>query len=178
MASGSVLLAAALLLAVTPLYARLVRLFPPLVMGVTVLLIGISMVKVAAQLVTGPGAPAAPRAVALAAVTVAATVLAHLVLRGVWRRTAVLIGMVAGTLVAVTTGLGAFTPAPGSGFSLPALFPYGAPRFDPVAALPLLVFSLTTLAEITGQTVLSSETVGEEEGDVQLPLELLEQVDD
>lgn len=159
-ASGSVLLAAALLLAVTPLYARLVRFFPPLVMGVTVLLIGISMVKVAAQLVTGPGAPATPRAVALAAVTVAATVLAHLVLRGVWRRTAVLIGMVAGTLVAVTTGLGAFTPAPGSGFSLPALFPYGAPRFDPVAALPLLVFSLTTLAEITGQTVLCGESAG------------------
>ncbi|WP_406509787.1 uracil-xanthine permease family protein [Streptomyces sp. NBC_00212] len=159
-ASGSVLLAAALLLAVLPLYARVVRLFPPLVMGVTVLLIGISMIRVAAQLVTGPGGTAAPRAVALAAATVAATVLAHLTLRGVWRRTAVLIGMAVGTLVAVTTGLGAVTPAAGSGFSLPGLFPYGAPEFDPVAALPLLVFSLTTLAEITGQSVLSSETAG------------------
>ncbi|CAM5247879.1 permease [Streptomyces xanthochromogenes] len=159
-ASGSVLLAAALLFAVLPLYARVVRLFPPLVMGVTVLLIGISMVKVAAQLVTGPSGTAAPRAVLLAAVTVAATVLAHLVLRGVWRRTAVLIGMAVGTLVAVATGLGTFTPAAGSGFSLPDLFPYGTPEFDPLAALPLLVFSLTTLAEITGQTVLSSETAG------------------
>lgn len=159
-ASGSVLLAAALLLAVLPLYARVVRLFPPLVMGVTVLLIGISMVKVAAQLITGPGGTAAPRAVLLAAVTVAATILAHLVLRGAWRRTAVLIGMAVGTLVAVATGLGAFTPAAGSGFALPDLFPYGAPQFDPLAALPLLVFSLTTLAEITGQTVLNSETAG------------------
>ncbi|MEV6720218.1 solute carrier family 23 protein [Streptomyces xanthochromogenes] len=159
-ASGSVLLAAALLFAVLPLYARVVRLFPPLVMGVTVLLIGISMVKVAAQLVTGPSGTATPRAVLLAGVTVAATVLAHLVLRGVWRRTAVLIGMAVGTLVAVATGLGTFTPAAGSGFSLPDLFPYGTPEFDPLAALPLLVFSLTTLAEITGQTVLSSETAG------------------
>ncbi|MFJ9825452.1 uracil-xanthine permease family protein [Streptomyces sp. NPDC101160] len=159
-ATGSVLLAAALLIAVLPLYARIVRLFPPLVMGVTVLLIGVAMIRVAARLVTGPDGTGEPRAVLLAGLTVAATVAALLLLRGVWRQTAILIGMAAGTLLAVVTGLGAFTPAAGSGFSLPALLPYGAPRFDPVAALPLLVFALTTLAEITGQTVLNSETVG------------------
>ncbi|MDJ0382053.1 solute carrier family 23 protein [Streptomyces sp. G-G2] len=159
-ASGSVLLAAALLLAVVPLYARIVRLFPPLVMGVTVLLIGVAMVRVAAQLITGPTGTAAPGAVVLAGLTVAVTLAAYLLLRGVWRQSAVLIGMAAGTAVAVATGLGTFSPAGGSGFSLPRLFPYGAPQFDLVAALPLLIFSLTTLAEITGQTVLNSETVG------------------
>ncbi|WP_381561903.1 uracil-xanthine permease family protein [Streptomyces eurythermus] len=159
-ATGSVLLAAALLLAVLPLYTRVVRLFPPLVMGVTVLLIGIAMIRVAARLVTGPDGRGEPRAVLLAALTVAATVTAYVLLRGVWRQTSVLIGMAAGTVVAVTTGLGAFAPAAGKGLALPALLPFGAPRFDLVAALPLLVFSLTTLAEITGQTVLNSETVG------------------
>ncbi|MFF9022124.1 uracil-xanthine permease family protein [Streptomyces eurythermus] len=159
-ATGSVLLAAALLLAVLPLYARVVRLFPPLVMGVTVLLIGIAMIRVAARLVTGPDGRGEPRAVLLAALTVAATVVAYVLLRGVWRQTSVLIGMAAGTVVAVTTGLGAFAPAAGTGFALPAFLPFGAPRFDLVTALPLLVFSLTTLAEITGQTVLNSETVG------------------
>ncbi|MFF0436959.1 uracil-xanthine permease family protein [Streptomyces sp. NPDC004327] len=159
-ATGSVLLAAALLLAVLPLYARIVRLFPPLVMGVTVLLIGIAMIRVAARLVTGPDGSGEPGAVLLAGLTVAATVAAAVLLRGVWRQTAVLIGMAVGTLLAVVTGLGAFTPAAGSGFSLPAPLPYGVPRFDPLAALPLLVFALTTLAEITGQTVLNSETVG------------------
>ncbi|GHG99992.1 uracil-xanthine permease family protein [Streptomyces rubradiris] len=159
-ATGSVLLAAALLLAVLPLYTRVVRLFPPLVMGVTVLLIGVAMIRVAARLVTGPDGRGEPRAVLLAALTVAATVAAYVLLRGVWRQTSVLIGMAAGTVVAVTTGLGAFTPAAGAGFALPALLPFGPPRFDLVAALPLLVFSLTTLTEITGQTVLNSETVG------------------
>ncbi|MGW1605715.1 uracil-xanthine permease family protein [Streptomyces eurythermus] len=159
-ATGSVLLAAALLLAVLPLYTRVVRLFPPLVMGVTVLLIGIAMIRVAARLVTGPDGRGEPRAVLLAALTVAATVTAYVLLRGVWRQTSVLIGMAAGIVVAVTTGLGAFAPAAGKGLALPALLPFGAPRFDLVAALPLLVFSLTTLAEITGQTVLNSETVG------------------
>ncbi|MFI9122848.1 uracil-xanthine permease family protein [Streptomyces bikiniensis] len=159
-AAGSVLLAAALLIAVLPLYARVVRLFPPLVMGVTVLLIGIAMIRVAARLVTGPDGEGEPRAVLLAGLTVAATVGAYVLLRGVWRQTAILTGMAAGVLLAVATGLGTFTPAPGSGFSLPALLPYGTPEFDVLAALPLLVFSLTTLAEITGQTVLNSETVG------------------
>ncbi|MFD7963721.1 uracil-xanthine permease family protein [Streptomyces zaomyceticus] len=159
-ATGAVLLAAALLLSVLPLYARVVRLFPPLVMGVTVLLIGIAMIRVAARLVTGPDGTGEPRAVLLAALTVAATVAAYVFLRGVWRQTSVLIGMATGTVVAVTTGLGAFAPAVGSGFALPDLLPFGSPRFDLVAALPLLVFSLTTLAEITGQTVLNSETVG------------------
>ncbi|MEV5969648.1 solute carrier family 23 protein [Streptomyces sp. NPDC051921] len=159
-AAGAVLLAAALLLAVLPLYARVVRFFPPLVMGVTVLLIGIAMIRVAARLVTGPDGTGEPRAVLLAALTVAATVAAYVLLRGVWRQTSVLLGMAVGTLVAVTTGLGAFTPVAGGGFALPALLPFGTPRFDLVAALPLLVFSLTTLAEITGQTVLNSEIVG------------------
>ncbi|WP_030801291.1 uracil-xanthine permease family protein [Streptomyces mediolani] len=159
-AGGSVLLAAALLLAVVPLYGRIVRLFPPLVMGVTVLLIGIAMVRVAAQLITGPTGETARGSVVLAGATVAVTLAAYLFLRGVWRQSAVLIGMVAGTAIAVVSGLGTFSPAPGSGFSLPALFPYGAPRFDVLAALPLLVFSLSTLAEITGQTVLNSETSG------------------
>ncbi|GAA3491514.1 uracil-xanthine permease family protein [Streptomyces cremeus] len=159
-ATGSVFLAALLLLAVVPLYARIVRLFPPLVMGVTVLLIGIAMVRVAAQLVTGPTGRALPASVVLAALTVAVTLAAYLLLRGVWRQSAVLIGMTAGTAIAVTTGLGAFTPAAGAGFALPALLPYGAPRFDLLAALPLLIFSLTTLAEITGQTVLNSEASG------------------
>lgn len=159
-ATGSVLLAAALLLAVLPLYTRVVRLFPPLVMGVTVLLIGIAMIRVAARLVTGPDGTGEPRAVLLAALTVAATLAAYVLLRGVWRQTSVLIGMAAGTVVAVTTGLGSFAPAAGDGFALPAFLPFGPPRFDLVAALPLLVFSLTTLAEITGQTVLNSETAG------------------
>ncbi|MFD9031018.1 solute carrier family 23 protein, partial [Streptomyces sp. NPDC059567] len=81
----------------------------------TVLLIGIAMIRVAARLVTGPDGTGEPPTVLLAALTVAATVAAYVLLRGVWRQTSVLIGMAAGTVVAVTTGLGAFTPAGGPG---------------------------------------------------------------
>ncbi|MGF1425591.1 uracil-xanthine permease family protein [Kitasatospora sp. LaBMicrA B282] len=156
-ASGSVLLAAVLLLAVTPCYGRVVRLFPPLVTGVTVLLVGVSMVRVTAQLLIGPGGAAQPGALAAAGLTVGITLAARLLLRGAWRQCAVLVGLLGGTAVVLATGLGVFAPATASGGSLPRLLPYGTPEFDLPAALPLLLFGLTSLAEATGQTALVSE---------------------
>ncbi|MEU6393664.1 solute carrier family 23 protein [Streptomyces sp. NPDC046939] len=150
-ASGSVLVAAAFLLCVLPFYGRLVRLFPPLVMGTTVVLIGINMIKVTAPMVaSGPG---------LGFATLGVIAVFFLVLRGVWRQMAVLLGLVGGTLIAVLTGT-ELRVAHGGTFALPDLFPYGAPHFDLLAAVPLLVFALASLAEATGQTVLNSEAVG------------------
>lgn len=153
-ASGSVLIAAVFLILVLPLYGRLVRFFPPLVMGTTVVLIGINMIKITAPMIaSGPG---------LGFATLGITALFFLVMRGVWRQMSVLFGLVGGTLVAAVSGT-AFHLAHGSTFALPDPFPYGTPHFDLLAAVPLLVFalaSLASLAEATGQTVLNSEAVG------------------
>ncbi|MER7991198.1 solute carrier family 23 protein [Streptomyces noursei] len=151
-ASGAVLLAALLLLAVLPSYGRIVRFFPPLVMGTTVLVIGVNMVAVAA--------PMAAAGSGVALVTVAATALGFLLLRGVWRQLSVLLGMAVGTAAATLAGT-PFRTVPGDAvLALPRLLPYGVPHFDLLAALPLLVFALASLAEATGQTVLNSEAVG------------------
>ncbi|WP_438488855.1 uracil-xanthine permease family protein [Streptomyces sp. S186] len=151
-ASGAVLLAAALLLAVLPVYGRIVRFFPPLVMGTTVLVIGIDMVAATAPMAAAGSAPAL--------VTVAATALGLLLLRGVWRQLSVLLGLAVGTAAAALAGA-PFRAVPGDGvLALPRLLPYGTPHFDLLAALPLLVFALASLAEATGQTVLTSEAVG------------------
>ncbi|MGW2344091.1 uracil-xanthine permease family protein [Streptomyces sp. NPDC001661] len=150
-ASGSVLVAAAFLLCVLPFYGRLVRLFPPLVMGTTVVLIGINMIKVTAPMVaSGPG---------LGFATLGVIAVFFLVLRGVWRQMAVLLGLVGGTVIAALMGTD-IEVAHGGTFALPDPFPYGAPHFDLLAAIPLLVFALASLAEATGQTVLNSEAVG------------------
>lgn len=151
-ASGAVLVAAAFLLAVLPLYGRVVRFFPPVVLGCTVLIIGVNMINVTAPMVA--------RHTWLALVTIGATAACFLLLRGVWRQMAVLLGMAAGTLTAVLTGTG-LNPAPdGPVLALPHPFPYGLPHIDLLASVPLLVFALASLAEATGQTVLNSEAVG------------------
>ncbi|KUL49040.1 permease [Streptomyces sp. NRRL F-4489] len=151
-ASGAVLLAGALLLAVVPLYGRIVRFFPPLVMGATVLVIGVNMIAVAAPMAAAGTGPALA--------TIAATALGLVLLRGVWRQLSVLLGMAVGTAAAALLGT-PFRAVPGDAvLALPHLLPYGAPHFDLVASLPLLVFALASLAEATGQTVLNSEAVG------------------
>ncbi|MFI9024961.1 uracil-xanthine permease family protein [Streptomyces sp. NPDC053560] len=154
-ASGSVLIAAAFLLAVLPLYRHIVRFFPPVVLGTTVLLIGINMVNVTAPMIAHD--------TWLALITIGATALCYLVLPGVWRQMSVLLGIAAGTAAALLTGTGTHAvPATGPILALPHPFPYGAPHFDLLAAVPLIVFTLASLAEATGQTVLNSEAVGRE----------------
>jgi xanthine/uracil permease len=44
--------------------------------------------------------------------------------------------------------------------AVPQLFPFGMPKFDFVAAIPLIVFSIISMAEATGQTIATAEIVG------------------
>jgi xanthine/uracil permease len=46
--------------------------------------------------------------------------------------------------------------------SVPSLFPFGWPTFDFIAAIPLVVFSVISMAEATGQTIAIADVVGKE----------------
>jgi xanthine/uracil permease len=50
----------------------------------------------------------------------------------------------------------------GPALSVPAFLPFGVPHFDIVAAIPLMIFSIASMAEATGQTVVNAEIVGKE----------------
>ena len=70
-------------------------------------------------------------------------------------------GLVAGTLVAGLSGMLHLEPIlTGPAISLPVAFPFGWPKFDLLASLPLLLFSIISMAEATSQTVAISEVVG------------------
>ncbi|MEU6281030.1 solute carrier family 23 protein [Streptomyces sp. NPDC047028] len=163
-ATGAVLLTAAFTFVVLPLFARLLRFFPPLVIGTMIVIVGVNLVKVGALLVTGqPGTPgfADPGALGLAFATIGLIVVFTRLLRGVLRQLAVLLGLVAGTVLAFALGqvhLGSLTS--GQLVGLPRPLPFGAPVFDVLAALPLMLYSLASMAEATGQTVINAEAVG------------------
>jgi xanthine/uracil permease len=73
----------------------------------------------------------------------------------------VLLGLLAGTVLAALCGLMDFgAVATGPLWSAPTLLPFGLPRFDVVAAVPLLIFSVISMVEATGQTVAVAEVVG------------------
>jgi xanthine/uracil permease len=165
-ATGAVILTAAFCFVVLPVFSRLLRFFPALVIGTMIVIVGVNLVKVGAVLVTGrPGEPgfADTTNLALGMVTIGFTVVFYLLFTGVLRQLAVMLGLVAGTVVAGL--LGRFGPGgatEGGLISLPQLMPYGAPQFSLIAALPLMLYSLASMAEATGQTVINAEAVGKE----------------
>lgn len=157
-ASGAVIITALAGIVLVPLARRLVTRLPAVVIASMIVVIGINLVKVAGNLITTPDDPSPVRSVALAAITIAATVLAYRVLPTGWRRLSVLLGMAVGSAVAAS--LGQFHLQSGSALAqAPDLFLFGTPHFDLLAAIPLLVFSIGSMAEATGQTVLNAKIV-------------------
>ena len=163
-AVGAVILTSLFYVLVLPFFARCLSLFPDLVIGTMLLLIGINLIAIYAGVIAGrPGTAGFgdPGSLGLAFATILLTVLFVRVLPGRLSQLSVMFGLIAGALVAAATGAvhldGVFT---GTVIGLPAVFPFGMPKFDVLAALPLILFSVISMAEATSQTVAISEVVG------------------
>ncbi|MGW1606798.1 uracil-xanthine permease family protein [Streptomyces eurythermus] len=162
-ATGSVILTALFTFVVLPVFTRLLKFFPALVIGTMIVIVGVNLVKVGAVLVTGqPGTPgfADPANLGLGMATIGFTVVFYLLFTGVLRQLAVMFGLLAGTALAAVTGAIDAGGAGGELVGLPRLTPFGPPVFHLVAALPLMLYSLASMAEATGQTVINAEAVG------------------
>lgn len=163
-ASGAVILTGLFYFVALPVFTRLLKFFPPIVIGTMIVIVGINLVKVGAQLIFGrPGTPQfgdLPN-IALGLGTIGITVLAFLCTTGMARRVAVMLGLIGGTLLGAVMGKVDLTGVADSGvIHLPTLLPFGNPIFNLAAAVPLLIFSLASMAEAAGQTVINGEAVG------------------
>ncbi|MCS3782383.1 nucleobase:cation symporter-2 family protein [Tsukamurella ocularis] len=168
---GSLLVAAAIGLAITPFFARVIRFFPPVVTGSIITVIGLSLMPVAAGWITGqptitvdgqkvanPDFAALP-SIGLAMFTFLAVVLLSKV--RVLSRLSVLLGLAVGTVVALIVGhadVGAVGSA--SVFSLPHPFAFGGPMFEIGAIVSLTVVILVTMVETTADILAVGEVVG------------------
>jgi uracil-xanthine permease len=165
-AVGAVMLTGLFYFLVLPVFARCLKFFPRLVIGTMLLLVAINLVKVYGGIITGaPNSPnfAAPSSILLALATVGFTLLFARVLSGILGQLAVLFGLLAGAIVAALTGAMGFDGVlPGAVLSVPTVFPFGMPKFDLIAAIPLMIFSVISMAEATGQTVAIAEAVGKD----------------
>jgi uracil-xanthine permease len=163
-ASGAVILTAIFYFLVLPVFARCLRFFPKIVIGTLLLLVAINLVKVYGGIIAGkPGTPgfADPANIYLALTTIAFTVLFARVFSGLLGQLSVLLGLLAGSIVAALFGyMDLSAVGVGPIVSTPNLLPFGMPTFDVVAAVPLLIFSVISMVEATGQTVAVAEIVG------------------
>jgi OHCU decarboxylase len=164
---GSVLVAGLFTFFAAPYFARLVRFFPPVVTGSVILIIGIALLPVAANdIVMGKGPnviqdPVVLKNVAYALGTLGLIVAIQRLFQGFISTVAVLIGLVAGTLVAWALGDAHFTDVANAGwvgYTLP--FYFGIPTFSLTAVLSMIIVMIITMVETTGDVYATGEIVG------------------
>lgn len=165
-AAGAVLITGVFYILMATVFVRILKYFPPLVIGTMVVVIGVNLVGIGGMLITGPSdAPgfADPMRIALAMITIGFIVLFLWLLRGMLRQLAIMLGLVAGTCVSAILGATDFSRvADGPVASVPTFLPFGAPHFVILAAIPMIIWSLGSMAEGTGQTVVNAEIVGKD----------------
>ena len=152
---GAVICAGLFGLLVAPVMGRLARLFPALVSGTIILVIGISLLRIGIEWAAGarPDAPdfGAPAHLAMTGLTLVIVLALMRYGRGLLRNCAVLIGIAAGSLVAAATGQADFSRIAGAAWFAPVLpFAFALPRFDPAAALSMCLVMIVVMTESLG----------------------------
>jgi xanthine permease len=149
---GAVMVAGVFCLAVGPFFGRLLRFFPPLVTGVVITLIGVTLMPVPVTWAQGGDAGAADfgamKYLALAGSTLAVILIFQRFGRGFLKQVALLLGLFIGTLAAIPFGmadLSVLREAPVA--ALPSPFAFGAPEFQPAAILSLCIVMLVLMTE-------------------------------
>jgi OHCU decarboxylase len=163
---GAVIVAGVVTFLAAPYFSRLLRLFPPVVTGTVILVIGITLLPVAAQEIGG-GDPTAKgfgsfENLELAGITLLFILVVQRVFRGrFWATVAVLLGLVFGTVVAAIAGVadfGGVGDADVLGVTTP--FHFGAPTFGVAAIVSMLIVMFITMVETTGDVFATGEIVG------------------
>nr|WP_271211572.1 nucleobase:cation symporter-2 family protein [Rhodococcus wratislaviensis]GLK37683.1 xanthine/uracil permease [Rhodococcus wratislaviensis] len=162
---GSMLAGGVVGLALAVPFARLIRFFPPLVTGVVLTVVGISLIGVAAGLIVGndPTADtfADPGNIMLAGVVVLVAIAFLCLGRGIWTQLGVLLALVIGTLVAIPMGLidlGGVSGSPWFGITVP--FHFGAPEFPITAVVAMSIVMAVVFAESTASMLALGEITG------------------
>ncbi|MFC4541450.1 uracil-xanthine permease family protein [Halosolutus amylolyticus] len=150
---GAIVIAALVEILIGWQYKRVKQLFPPLVTGLIVMIIGLYLIPVGMDYVAG-GAEApdygAPYHLGLAGLVLAITVGMNLFMEGIWRILSILIGIVVGYVAAVAIGIVDFTAvAEASWFALPIPGRFGF-AFEPIAILTFTAIHITAAIESIG----------------------------
>src|SRR5574337_718333 len=157
---GSVLCAGLFTFFAAPYFAKLLRFFHPVVTGTLILIIGVALLPVAANdIVHGNNPSVIQQHVALkdllyAFGTLGLIVLIQRMFTGFMATVAVLVGLVAGTLVAWLLGDASFAgaaTAPMFGYTSP--FYFGMPTFNVTAVLSMIIVMMITMVETRSRAV-------------------------
>ena len=149
---GAVIGAAVIGLLITPIFSKIIQFFPPLVTGIVITTIGLTLMPVAARWAMGGNSQAADFGsmanIGLAAFTLATVLLLSKVGSATISRLSILLAMVIGTLVALAFGMADFSKvSEGPVLALPAPLYFGMPVFEVAAIISMLIVVMVILVE-------------------------------
>ncbi len=170
---GAIIVAGLFTFLVAPFFSRLIRLFPPVVTGTIITIIGINLMPVAVNWMGGGvGNPnfGDPLYIALGGVaTFIIVVLTYRFGKGFLGNLAILVGLILGTALAMITGITDFSEVGRSQWiSVVQPFYFGLPTFDVASILSMIVVMLVVMVETTGDSIAVGEIVNKHIGQKEL----------
>lgn len=163
-AFGSVMASAAIGLAITPFFSRIIRFFPPVVTGTVITTIGLSLMPVAANWAMGNNAKlptyGSMENIALAGFTLLVVIVLSRSNVPAISRLSILFAIIIGTLVATAIGKADFSKvANGPIVAVPEPFFFGGPVFTLAGVVSMTIVVLVILTETTADILAVGEIV-------------------
>ncbi len=162
---GAVIAAAVIGLVITPIFSRITRFFPPLVTGIVITTIGLTLMPVAARWAMG-GDSNSPEFgsmanIGLAGLTLVIVLILSKMGNATISRLSILLAMVIGTFIAWALGMTDFSRVgEGSMVALPEVFHFGMPVFSLAATLSMFIVIMVTLVETSADILAVGEILG------------------
>jgi len=161
---GAIIVAGLIGLVLSSFFAQLVRLFPAVVTGTIITVIGLSLMPVAFRWAMGNDAAAPDYGsmtnIAYAGLTLLIILVISRVFQGAISRLSILIGIVVGTVIATVAGRADFSSVGESDLvALPPVLHFGGPTFEVGAIVSMTIVVLVIMTETTADILAIGEIV-------------------
>jgi xanthine permease len=161
---GSILISGLVVILISQFFGKLIKFFPPVVTGSVVTIIGITLIPVAMNNIAGgQGSPdfGSISNISLAFGTLLFILLLYRFTNGFIRSISILLGLVAGTIVASLIGKVNFSAvADASWFHMVRPFYFGTPSFSLTPIITMTLVAIVSLVESTGVYFALSDITG------------------
>ncbi len=161
---GAIIVAGLIGLVLSSFFAQLVRLFPAVVTGTIITVIGLSLMPVAFRWAMGNNAEAPDYGsmtnIGYAGLTLLIILVISRVFQGAISRLSILIGLVVGTVIAAIAGHADFSSVGKADLvALPPLLHFGTPTFEVGALVSMTIVVLVIMTETTADILAIGEIV-------------------
>ncbi|MHC5227450.1 nucleobase:cation symporter-2 family protein [Enterococcus sp. LJL99] len=170
---GSIIASGIFIVLIANVFSKVEKLFPPLVTGTVITVIGLTLIPVAVQKMGGGNlldkSFGDPIQLLLAFITILLIIVVQVWGKGFIKSIAVLIGLVGGTLLAALMGQVDLNPvAEATLFHFPQPFYFGKPTFDVSSIVLMIIISIVSMVESTGVYFALGDIVGKKIGKKEL----------